>query len=267
MVEKDTEPIKARSYGEIEDAEDEQPTEAPEIPAKKVASAPPWIVTFADLTTLMLTFFVLLLSFANMEIVSFKKSMGSMQEAFGSQKLEAGSNVLVRDEGTLAHKLGIRKKPKVDPARRERNELAELIADTARRGGIMDNIQIFMGPDGLSVLVNDQALFGSGEAKLKKEILPFLKGIAQIMRSYKFSVLVEGHTDNVPIKTKTFPSNWELSTVRATTVLRKLIDYGVPTDRLAAVGYADRKPIRDNSSPKNRAENRRVEFKFVKVDS
>jgi chemotaxis protein MotB len=267
MVDKDKGSAKARSYSDIEDAEEYLPREELEIPAKKIASAPPWIVTFADLTTLMLTFFVLLLSFANMEVVSFKKSMGSMQEAFGSQKLEAGSNVLVRDEGTLAHKLGIRKKPKVDPAKRERDQLAELVADTARRGGIMDNVQIFMGPDGLSVIVNDQALFGSGEAKLKKEIFPFLKGIAQIMRSYKFSLLVEGHTDNVPIKTKIFPSNWELSTVRATTVLRKLLDYGVPTDRLAAVGYADRKPIRDNSTPRNRAENRRVEFKFIKVDS
>ena len=267
MVEKDTSLVKAQSYGDIEDGIDELPFEPPEIPTKLLASAPPWIVTFADLTTLMLTFFVLLLSFANMEIVSFKKAMGSMNETFGSQKKEQGSNVLVREEGSVAHNLGTKKGPKTDSAKAESDRIAELVVDAARRGGVMDNIKIFMGPDGLSVMINDQTLFGSGQANLKKEIYPFLKGIAQIVRSSKFKIIVEGHTDNIPIKTKRFPSNWELSTVRATTVLRKLLDYGVSPDQLAAVGYADRKPIRDHSTARNRAENRRVEFKFIKVDS
>jgi len=256
-----------QSYAEMVD-EEEFVKEKESPPARKKQSAPPWIVTFADLTTLMLTFFVLLLSFANIEVIEFQKALGSMQDSFGSQKNEKGIHQLVSTEGSIAEKLGIKKKaPPMDPERAERNALSSLIVDVATREGLIDNIQIFMGPDGVSVRVDESALFDSGKADLKEVIFPFLSGISKIMLSYNFNLIVEGHTDNIPIKSKKFPSNWELSTVRATTVLRKLLEFGVAKERLAAVGYADRKPAFDNNIPKNRQKNRRVEFKFIKVES
>ncbi|MDH5541458.1 MAG: flagellar motor protein MotB [Nitrospinota bacterium] len=253
------------SYADI--ADDEFVKELEKPPTRKKGSAPPWIVTFADLTTLMLTFFVLLLSFANIEIIEFQKALGSMQDSFGSQKLEKGIHQLVKEEGSLAEKLGIKKNaPPVNPERQERNALASLITDVAIREGMLDDIKIFIGQDGISVRIDESALFDSGKADIKEKIFPFLNGISKIMRSYNFNLLVEGHTDDIPIKSKIFPSNWELSTVRATTVLRKLLEFGVPKERLAAVGYADRKPALENNSPQNRKKNRRVEFKFIKVE-
>lgn len=226
--------------------------------------APPWIVTFADLTTLMLTFFVLLLSFANMDVVRFRKLMGSIQEAFGATKLEHGTYQSVGSKGSEAEKLGIGKLG-MSPGKRDQETISELIYDLARRSGLTQNVQIFFDKDEISVRVDGSAMFESGQADLSPKVNPFLDGIAKIMLSFNFNLFIEGHTDNIPISNEVFPSNWELSTVRATTVLRRLISAGVAPDRLAAVGYADRKPLRENNTPENRSINRRVEFKFVKV--
>ena len=236
-----------------------------ELPPGGKEGAPPWIVTFADLTTLMLTFFVLMLSFANMDIVKFKEFMGSAQEAFGVTRTEQGDFQAVERSGTIAELLG-KKKEILDKAGRERQAVAELIYDAAYRSGLMRNVQIFYGKKGeISVKVDGSVMFSPGSAVLDARVKPFLEGIAKIMLSFNFNLLIEGHTDNVPIKTKKFPSNWELSTVRATTVLRKLAAAGVPQDRLAAVGYADRRPLRDNNTAENRAFNRRVEFRFIRA--
>lgn len=235
-----------------------------ELPPPGKEGAPPWIVTFADLTTLMLTFFVLMLSFANMDIVKFQEAMGSAQEAFGVTRNEQGQFQAVERAGTIAEMLGTKKKS-MDKAARERKSVAELVYDAAYRTGLMRNVQIFYGNNGeMSVKVDGSVMFSPGSAILNTKVEPFLEGIAKIMLSYNFNLFIEGHTDNLPIKTKEFPSNWELSTVRATTVLRKLAAAGVPQDRLAAVGFADRRPLRDNNTAENRAYNRRVEFRFIR---
>ncbi len=226
--------------------------------------APLWIVTFADLATLMLTFFVLLLSFANMDVVKFEELMGSMQDAFGVTKEGQGSFMLMQEMEAEPGKEGVVQTAAMKD-QTERRALSQQMADAARRANFRDNVRINYTKDGINVRIDSNAMFKAGSAALKEEIVPFLQGVANIMRSFKFNLFIEGHTDNIPIRTKYFPSNWELSTVRATTVLRKLIKLGVPSDRLAAVGLADTKPIRDNGTPEGRAVNRRVEFKFIKI--
>jgi len=236
-----------------------------ELPPGGMDGAPPWIVTFADLTTLMLTFFVLMLSFANMDIVKFKEFMGSSQEAFGVTRAQKGEFQAVERAGSVAEMLGIKKKG-MEQAGRERETVAELVYDAASRTGLTQYVQIFYGDNGeMRVKVDGNVMFPPGQAIINARVEPFIEGIANIMLSYNFTLFIEGHTDSVPISTKEFPSNWELSTVRATTVLRKLAAAGVPQDRLAAVGYADRRPLRDNSTVENRAFNRRVEFRFIRV--
>jgi len=244
--------------------EDEIPESRPRIIK---TGAPPWIVTFADLTTLMLTFFVLLLSFANMDVVEYRQMMGSMNESFGATFEEHGKFMATAQSGSMADKMGVLKVGSPESKfRHNQNRISDIVADSAIKSGIRDNVKVFYSDDGVTVQLSDTAAFSSGRARLKKKILPFLKGIAPIVKSFNFNLLVEGHTDSIPIRTKRFPSNWELSTVRATTVLRKLIKYGVPEDRIAAVGYADRKPLRNNKTAENRAINRRVEFKFIKPE-
>jgi chemotaxis protein MotB len=112
----------------------------------------------------------------------------------------------------------------------------------------------------LVITIPDQVLFNSGEAAIRTEALPFLEGIASAMLELNRHVRIEGHTDNVPIHTAQFPSNWELSATRAVMVVRVLSElYGVPADHLVAMGYADTRPLTANLNPSQRAKNRRVE--------
>ena len=122
-------------------------------------------------------------------------------------------------------------------------------------------IHMFEKIDGdIVISIPDQVLFNSGEAAIRTEALPFLQGLAAVMLELNRHVLVEGHTDNVPIRTAQFPSNWELSAARAVIVVRVLSElYGVPGTHLAASGYADTRPLTANLSPEERAKNRRVE--------
>jgi chemotaxis protein MotB len=110
------------------------------------------------------------------------------------------------------------------------------------------------------ITIPDQVLFNSGEATVKPEALSFLQGLAQVMIELNRQVRVEGHTDNVPMRTPQFPSNWELSAARAVIVVRVFSElYGVPGHHLAALGYADSRPLTANLNPEQRAKNRRVE--------
>ncbi|MEK6642078.1 MAG: OmpA family protein, partial [Nitrospirota bacterium] len=107
----------------------------------------------------------------------------------------------------------------------------------------------------------DTVLFRTGEAVLRPEARPFIQAISEVLIELDRRVRVEGHTDNVPISTVQFPSNWELSATRAVTVVRSLSElYGLPADHLTAVGHADSRPLADNLTPENRAKNRRVEL-------
>ncbi|MDH4242761.1 MAG: OmpA family protein, partial [Nitrospira sp.] len=110
------------------------------------------------------------------------------------------------------------------------------------------------------ITIPDQLLFNSGEAAVRTEALPFLEGLGGALVELNRHTKVEGHTDNVPIRTAQFPSNWELSAARAVMVVRVLSElYGVPADHLAAVGHADTRPVTANLDLEQRAKNRRVE--------
>ena len=111
---------------------------------------------------------------------------------------------------------------------------------------------------GVTIEINDSVLFSPGQALLQPPVVKAMKSIADVLAPTEFPITIEGHTDNVPIKTVQFPSNWELSAVRATTVLRLFADAGVSADRLTAIGYADTRPVEPNLLADGRARNRRV---------
>jgi chemotaxis protein MotB len=138
----------------------------------------------------------------------------------------------------------------------------------ARAHGFANKVQTVIQRRGLVVRVlTDKLLFDSGQATLQHDGLPLLGEVAQLLNLDKsHPITVEGHTDNVPIATSQFPSNWELSTARATTVVRFLISRGVNASRLGAVGYADLHPLASNATPAGRAENRRVEIVLMRLN-
>jgi chemotaxis protein MotB len=230
-----------------------------EMEAEIIKGAPTWIVTFADLATLLLTFFVLMLSFANMDIVKYQDMMGSVQEAFGVTFEEHGQFQTV-SKGRFADIDSNIKKSDKEVAR---EKLVNIIYDSIIRAGFKGNAAITSTDEGVRVRIKGRALFDPGKSELRSESDEFLKELAGVINTTKdLIVVVEGHTDNSPIRTKKFPSNWELSTLRASRVLEQLIEYGAPADRMSAAGYAEFRPLFSNDREETRPLNRRVEFLF-----
>jgi len=224
-----------------------------------IQKTPAWIVTFADLATLLLTFFVLMLSFANMDVVKFKELVGSVQERYGVTFHESGSYQAVSKGRTIELDSNV----KNISAKAAREQLVNVIYDAIVRQGFRGKVALTSTDEGVRMRVNGRALFEPGTATLIPESLRLLDDIVTIMKETKDLFLeIEGHTDNVPVRTKKFPSNWELSVARASSTLEHMIAKGAPRERLSAAGFSDTKPLFDNKKKEVRLLNRRVEFLF-----
>ena len=224
------------------------------IQPESEASNASWIVTYADLVTLILTFFVLLYSMSNLELKRFKVVMQSI-------KIGLGQQVTVVEDSQEAVE------PVTPPMTQEtywemRNqslldELNTLIKDR----GLDENIVVSLENGRIVIRVKNHLFFSSGRAQLNASGMPILDDILVIFRNCPdYRINIAGHTDNTPIYTTQFPSNWELSTTRATVVLRYLIERGIDPRRMTATGYADLMPLVSNDNADSKAQNRRVEF-------
>lgn len=141
-------------------------------------------------------------------------------------------------------------------------KLQEVLGSRSKQLNLIEHINIVETDTGIKVAISDSMMFESGQAELKAQAFPLLEALAETLSDHGMKdVRVLGHTDNVPMQNAQFPSNWELSSARAVTVVRVLSElYHVPAERLSATGYADNKPVADNLTPENRAKNRRVEL-------
>ncbi len=221
--------------------------------------APAWMATFADLATLLMTFFVLLLSFANMDVVKFRQMAGSVKDAFGTQ-VESPGTFEERSDTAVTIQLSEEEDRTIDMM-----QMGERIRKTVEEQELEDKTEISINEDGVTLTVDGTFMFDGGSTKLKPGFEKFLGEIAKIIKENDYPLAIEGHSDNIPIKSSIYPSNWELSSARATSVLRYLIDkYKIPAKRMMAVGYSDTHPLVANDTPQNRAKNRRVEFHFKK---
>ena len=218
-----------------------------------------WMATFADLSTLLLTFFVLLLSFANMDVVQFRMALGSVKEALGVQFEHPGD---IAGMATSPVELSKQESTAAVPLFDEL-QLLERVKAVAKEKDLDDVLEAELGDRGVLIRVKGKLLFESGEATLRTLGEETLQAIADIGAEIPYPILIEGHTDDRPIRTSKFPSNWELSTSRATTALRFLAKTGINSERLGVAGYAHMRPLVDNDTPENRSRNRRVEFVFL----
>jgi chemotaxis protein MotB len=217
-----------------------------------------WLVSYADFITLLFAFFVVMYSISSVNEGKFRSV---------SDSIKAALNPIVSPASTsMPFTIGQNKAVKVDPTiesvkepamRRLRQIIRSLKEETH-----IEVITLKELTNGDIVLtLPDTVLFRSGESTLRPEAHPFIQAISDVLIELDRHVRVEGHTDNVPITTVQFPSNWELSATRAVTVVRAFLEqYGVPADHLTAVGHADSRPLTDNLTPENRAKNRRVEI-------
>lgn len=221
-----------------------------------------WMATFADMMSLLLTFFILLLSFATMDIVKFREALGSIKEAFGVQYLHDGQYQALADDIVQIHDTEQAPDQVVVEDQALLRELQAAI-DEEQIGGQVEAVA--QPGRGVVLRVNGEVLYRQGEAELLGEALPILQRIAGLAAAAPHQVMIEGHTDDVPIRTAQFPSNWELSAARAISAMRFLVDAGVDAARVGVAGYADLRPLHPNDSDARRASNRRVEFVFLRT--
>ncbi|HID95627.1 MAG TPA: flagellar motor protein MotB [Candidatus Latescibacteria bacterium] len=217
-----------------------------------------WTTTYGDLMTLLLTFFVLLFSFSVIELTKFRKAMGSLKGALG---------VLKAEESMI--KIGETPYPRMSSE--EAMEMRKSVLDLKKYVRLEDyDKAIYIEETGKELIINisNPIMFDLGRADLKPEIRPLLDKIAAVIEYSKSNVKIEGHTDDLPIRTSRFPSNWELSTARAVNVLRYFVDKArIDPKRLSAVGYGQYHPLFPNDSEEHRARNRRAVIRIEYTDT
>ncbi len=237
-------------------AEENQPVEEKkETKCECEAGAPAWMVTYSDLVTLLLTFFVLLLSMASMDPVRFTEASSSLKEAFGVHKEPAHVDFAIP----------VLPSPPIttfSPIQEQTTEkVYEKIKSQIDSLRLNKDVGLMKRDDNSIVLrVNDSILFRPGQAKISPKSFPILRNIADIIRPLPMDLRIEGHTDNSPIGNSQF-GNWNLSVDRSVSVLRFFTQGNLlPLDRMASVGYGKDKPVVPNRDEASRALNRRVDF-------
>ncbi|MEE3257929.1 MAG: flagellar motor protein MotB [Candidatus Latescibacterota bacterium] len=217
---------------------------------------PGWITTFSDLMSLLLTFFVLLLSFSTTKQADFEKAVGSLHGALG---VLAGEPIL-----TSPVKLNIPIiRGDITEARPTLKDAKAEIEKEVEAEGQQENVEIIQSEEGITIRIKDNAVYASGAADIKQEFLPLLNKIGGVLARLPNPVEIEGHTDNMPIENDEFPNNHWLSSSRALGVLDVFRnEVGIAPERLAAIGFGEFKPLVPNDSDEGRAANRRVEIKI-----
>jgi chemotaxis protein MotB len=246
-------------------SEDQLSSESP-----KQEGAPPWMATFGDMMSLLLCFFVLLLSFANMDIIKFRDMMGSMKDAFGVQVQEPGDfeeasgSIIDLEETPETTPVEPNSPPVPSSSNRKMDlELLEKINHFIGERRLAGVVEAVPGEKGVTIRIKGTLLFEAASDKLRTRALPILDEIGKLASLFPHELAVQGHTDDVPIHTIRFPSNWELSTARAVAGVRYLIDEGhVQAERISASGFAHTRPLTSEKTPEAKAQNRRIEFIF-----
>lgn len=283
-----------------DDNEEEQKCKCPP------AGAPAWMATFADLMALLMCFFVLLLSFSEMDVLKFKQLAGSMREAFGVQNqikvedIPKGTSIIAqefspgRPEPTPLNEvrqmtinndmntLDIRSREGeseiqdqlqgLEELRRQQKEQAkqEAVAVAQALAKEIGEGSIEVETDGTRIIirVKERGSFDSGSAELKFAYIPVIAKIRDLLLDISGKVAIEGHTDNIPYSGRRFESNWDLSSARALAVAHELFaDRRIDQSRFSVAGYADTRALAPNTSPESRARNRRVEIVIQKGDA
>ncbi len=229
-----------------------------------------WLVSYADFITLLFAFFVVMYAVSSVNDGKYRVLSDSIISAFRNVPgSTSGAQVPVAPPSSalvlpmiVPNRPMIVSKPANDENKRQTKEKMRNMAQEINEalGPLVKNgqVRITEGAQGITIDINASLLFLPGDARLATEAVNALSSVARILAPTDFPITVEGHTDNIPISTPQFPSNWELSGVRASSVVRLMIENGVAASRLTATGYADQRPLADNASPDGRARNRRV---------
>lgn len=232
--------------------------------------SPAWMTTYGDMVTLLLTFFILLFTFSSLDVQRFQEVMSAIQHSFmGRSGILVGSTDPTAGEGErldtadvpmqeLAEAMGEREQTLLEMLH-ELEETYEEVKEFLQEAGLEDDIQLRLEERGVVLELPERILFDSGQAVLKEDFLPTLDILVHLLAELPNQIIVEGHTDNIPIQTFQYPSNWELSVARSVTVARYLVEeHDINPRRMVATGYGEHHPIDTNETAEGRARNRRV---------
>jgi chemotaxis protein MotB len=221
-----------------------------------------WLVSYADFITLLFAFFVVMYALSTVNEGKYRILSDSMVSAFRNVEINSVSQIpvvvppiaMVQKQNATSKVQDAVKQKQRDKMRNVAKDIMDVMAPLIAQG----KVRVIETSRGVTIEINDSILFSPGQALLQAPLVKAMGAIADVLAPTDFPITIEGHTDNVPIKTLQFPSNWELSAVRATTVLRLFADAGVAAERLTAIGYADTRPVEPNVLADGRARNRRV---------
>jgi chemotaxis protein MotB len=218
-----------------------------------------WLISYADFITLLFAFFVVMYAISVVNVGKYRVLSDALGDAFGGRGAATRANTAIQVDALplsniIAHRRmesAKRDRERLDLlARKLRSSLAPLVSS--------GKVRVTQNARGVTVEINASVLFDEGDAALAGNARETLQAVAGLLRDDTHAIEVEGHTDTTPISNAAFPSNWELSAVRASTVVRLFIDSGVAGRRLAAIGRGANLPIASNDDPAGRARNRRV---------
>lgn len=256
-----------------------------------------WVIPYADMITLLMGLFIVMWAISSADMAKLEALQTSFAGALGMTPTgesvasagdgamdgtdgvfdEAGAAPIVIDGVEITREQveeavgALEREEAAAKARAAENEqldaVEEAIRSHAETQGLGDAVHMRREERGLIVsIVSDRVLFDPGSATLRPDGRVVLDGLAGALLALPNPVAIEGHTDDVPISNARFPSNWELSTARATSVLQHLIGtYGFPPDRLTAAGYGEQRPVADNASAAGRDQNRRVDIAVLSM--
>lgn len=222
-----------------------------------------WLLTYADLITLLLIYFIVLFAMSQIDVSKYHKMADAVSNAFNIIPSQGGAAESVLPPGSKAVIPPV--SPMYEEEERTYKEVSKAVKDAAAQLKASASFEVHEESRGLVISIADTAIFTGGSADLKPEMRKALDTIGAKLSTMHNRVHIEGHSDDIPISTPRYPSNWELSTARATNVLRYLSDRGgLPPSRLAASGYGEHYPRVPNTSPENRAKNRRVDIVILR---
>lgn len=228
-----------------------------------------WLVSYSDFITLLFGFFVVMYAISSVNEANYRMLSESLSAAFRNVPREARTaagfpasvplpelqQMTMSGEKTLQH---LRQERMQEMARAIMRALAPLLDD--------EKVRVTQSRIGIAVEINAGVLFAPGRAVLEQRAERALRAVAPLLKETDHPIQVEGHTDDMAIRTPVFPSNWELSTARASSVVRVLVDAGIEPSRLTALGFGEYRPIEPNDTPEGRARNRRVVIRLLAVE-
>lgn len=218
-----------------------------------------WLISYADFITLLFAFFVVMYAISSVNESKYQMFSASLTSAFGKQIVKSEAIVPTSEQDLLLKSLVDRRNAKLAEQQQEAmQDIAKKINQVMNALVKNGQVSVMQTNRGVAVEINASALFNQGDAVLQGGAINTLAEVAKVLEQVDLAIEVEGHTDDIPINTQQFPSNWELSSARASSVVRLFIGHGLMSRHLKAIGSAANYPVTSNDTAEGRARNRRI---------